>query len=129
MGVRISEQLKKEVEKDIKRRGIKNMTAYVEMALIHELNGKTDKGLLYELQDIKKVIDDKIKKIHSESESDEIIKEKQVKDYLSEVWQLQEKRGYVTNAVIKRNANLAGVTYDEFLKLLTDSGIDVIITK
>jgi len=99
------------------------------MALIHELNGKTDKGLLYELEDIKKVIDEKIKKIHSESESDEIIKEKQVKDYLSEIWQLQEKRGYVTNAVIKRNANLAGVTYDEFLKLLTDSGIDVIITK
>lgn len=127
MGVRISDHLKQEVEKDIKRRGIKNMTAYVEMALIHELNGKTDKGLLYELEDIQKIIQSKIEKI-SDSE-DTIIQEKQVNDYVLEVQKLQEKRGYVTNAVIKRNASLSGVTYDEFLKLLNKSNIDVIITK
>ena len=62
LNVRITNELKKAAIKDAKKRGIK-LSKYVETALIHELNNKSEDGTIHELKSIQKFINKRIEEL------------------------------------------------------------------
>lgn len=127
--VRITTELKKAAINDANKRGMK-LSKYVETALIHELNRKTDDGTIHELQNLQNIISQRIEELqvqHSDEYDDYI--DKDLDNALQDVDHLQKTFGYVTEGVVKRNAKIAGLTFEEFLQELKTHNIEIVILK
>ena len=123
---RIPLKLKQAVLQDIKRRGIKNFSKYVEIALIHELNHKSNDALLYELTSLRDVIQEKIDEI-SEDEPEELFEECNIESHIKEIVEIQEIIGHVAPGVVETHAERCGVSFDEFLNRINEKGIEILI--
>ena len=98
----------------------------MEIALIHELNHKSNNALLYELTSLRDVIQEKIDEI-SEEEEEELFEECNIEKHIKEIVEIQELVGHVTPGVVEAHAVKCGVSFDEFLKQINDKGIEILI--
>ena len=129
LNVRITNELKKAAIKDAKKRGIK-LSKYVETALIHELNNKSEDGTIHELKSIQKFINKRIEEleVQNKDEYDDYV-DKDLDNAIQDINHLQNTFGYVTEGVVKRNAKIAGLTFEEFLQVLKENNVEILITK
>lgn len=121
-------ELKQAAIKDAKKRGI-TLSKYVENSLIHELNKNGTDGTVHELEQIRDSIDERIKELKIDEKEKEELMESPIDRSVQDVDSLQRKFGYVTEGVVHRNAELAGLTFEEFLGTLKEYGIEIVIMK
>lgn len=120
-------ELKQAAIKDAKKRGI-TLSKYIENALIHELNKNGNDGTVHELEQIRDSIDERIRELKVDEEEQESM-ESAIDRSVQDVDSLQRKFGYVTEGVVRRDAELAGLTFNEFLEILKDYGVEIVIMK
>ena len=126
--VRITTELKEAAIKDAKKRGIK-LSKYTENALIHELNRKSDDGTIHELENLQKIISQRIEELQVQDSEENDFTDKNLDKAIQDIAHLQNTFGYVTEGAVKRNAKIAGKTFEEFLKILKEHNVEILITK
>ena len=120
---RVERELKKAVKKEATRRKI-TMNDFVETALQRELHRGANKDNLAELCAIRDFVQGTI-----DSYSDVAPDVEELPDvdyYVSQLYDIQARRGYVQDGLIHRYAKLLGVSYNEFLKAIDGSRVTIV---
>ena len=127
LNAKVTTELKQAAMKDAKKRGI-TLSKYTETALIHELNRKSDNGTIHELQNIQNIISQRIEELQVQNPDEyDDYSDNSLDNAIQDVDQLQKTCGYVTEGVVKRNADMVGLTFEEFLQELREHNVDIVI--
>lgn len=127
ISAKINPSVIKESKKVATKRGI-SFSRFVEVALIHELNGRDyDNGLLAELEDIQEYVSRKMEDLSVIKDSDVSFEVYDAEYYVERLRQLQETRGYVSVDVVETFAKKSCLSLKEFLSLLNDDDCDFVI--
>lgn len=127
LNAKVTTELKQAAMKDAKKRGI-TLSKYTETALIHELNRKSDNGTIHELQNIQNIISQRIEELQVQNPDEyDDYSDNSLDNAIQDVDQLQKTCGYVTEEVVKRNADMVGLTFKEFLQELREHNVEIVI--
>lgn len=127
LNAKVTTELKQAAMKDAKKRGI-TLSKYTETALIHELNRKSDNGTIHELQNIQNIISQRIEELQVQNPDEyDDYSDNSLDNAIQDVDQLQKTCGYVTEGVVKRNADMVGLTFEEFLQELREHNVEIVI--
>ena len=127
LNAKVTTELKQAAMKDAKKRGI-TLSKYTETALIHELNRKSDNGTIHELQNIQNIISQRIEELQVQNPDEyDDSSDNSLDNAIQDVDQLQKTCGYVTEGVVKRNADMVGLTFEEFLQELREHNVEIVI--
>lgn len=124
ISARINPLVINESKKVAKKRGI-SFSRFIEVALIHELNGREfDNGLLAELEDIQAYVSKKMDDLAVINDSDVSFEVHDAEYYVERLKQLQEERGRVSVDVVETFARKSCLSMQDFLSLLNSSEYD-----
>lgn len=120
---RVESELKKAVKEEATRRKI-SMNDLVETAIKRELHRGANKDNLADLYSIGEYVYSIIDRYSDVAPDVEELPD--VDYYVSQVYDIQARRGYVQEGLIHRYAKLLGMSYNEFLKSIDGSRVTIV---
>ena len=124
ISARINPLVINESKKVAKKRGI-SFSRLIEVALIHELNGREfDNGLLAELEDIQAYVSKKMDDLTVINDSDVSFEVQDAEYFVERLKQLQEEHGHISVDVVETFARKSCLSMQDFLSLLNSSEYD-----
>ena len=119
---RVESELKKAVKEEATRRKI-SMNDLVETAINRELHRGANKDNLADLYSIGEYVYSIIDSYSDVAPDVEELPD--VEQYVSQVYDIQSDRGYVTDGLIHRYAKEVGMSYNDFLQCIDGSKVTI----
>lgn len=121
----ISAKIRENVHKQatiVAKKNNMSFSRYIEIALIHEMNGENrDNGILAELEDIKQIVQMKIDNLSIVTEEPSDFRDEQW--YINDLRRVNDAVGHVDLKMVENYATECGMTMAELIQKIYSMGI------